>query len=67
MNFKNPKYIVFGVITFIIIFLMNYLGSDAADKLSRALLTAFAAVIGLGLGMWIYSKRDQNDERNNFD
>lgn len=35
---------------------MNYLGSDAPDKFSRALLTAFAAVIGLGVGMWIYSK-----------
>lgn len=46
---------------------MNYIGNDAPDKLSRALLTAFAAVIGLGIGMWIYSKRDQNDERNNFD
>ncbi len=67
MNFKNPKYIVFGIITFIIIFLMNYLGSDTPDKLSRALLTAFAAVVGLGAGLWIYSKRDQNDERNNFD
>lgn len=46
---------------------MNYIGNDAPDKLSRALLTASAAVIGLGVGMWIYSKRDQNDERNHFD
>ena len=46
---------------------MNYIGNDAPDKLSRALMTAAAAVIGLGIGMWIYSKRDQNDERNNFD
>lgn len=64
---QNPKYIVFGVITFIIIFLMNYLGNDAPDKLSRALLTAVAAVVGLGLGMWIYSRRDKDDERNHFD
>ncbi len=46
---------------------MNYIGNDAEDKLSRALMTAFAAVIGLGIGMWIYNKRDKNDERNNFD
>lgn len=46
---------------------MNYIGNDSPDKLSRALMIAFAGVIGLGLGMWIYSKRDQNDERNNFD
>ncbi|MFC0343157.1 hypothetical protein [Epilithonimonas hispanica] len=67
MNFKNPKYIVFGIITFVIIFLMNFLGSDAPDKLYRAILTASVSVVGLLLGLWIYSKRDQNDERNNFD
>ena len=61
------KYILIAIITFIIIFLMNFIGNDAPDKLSRALLTASAAVIGLAVGMWIYSKRDQNDERNNFD
>ena len=67
MMMKNPKYILIAAITFIIIFLMNYIGNDSPDKLSRALLTSFSAVIGLGIGMWIYSKRDQNDERNNFD
>lgn len=66
MNVKI-KYFFIGIITFVIIFLMNYIGNDAPDKLSRALMTASAAVIGLGIGMWIYSKRDQNDERNNFD
>lgn len=63
----NLKYILIGIITFIIIFLMNFIGNDAPDKLYRALLTASAAVVGLGIGMWIYSKRDQNDERNKFD
>lgn len=66
MNVKI-KYALIGIITFIIIFLMNFIGNDAADKLSRALMTASAAVVGLGIGMWIYNKRDQNDERNNFD
>lgn len=66
MNAKI-KYALIGIITFVIIFLMNFIGSDYPDKLSRALLTASAAVVGLGIGMWIYSKRDQNDERNNFD
>ena len=63
----NLKYILIGIITFIIIFLMNFIGNDAPDKLYRALLTASAAVVGLGIGMWIYSRRDQNDERNKFD
>lgn len=67
MNASILKYTLIGVITFVIIFLMNFVGNDAPDKLSRALLTASAAVVGLGIGMWIYSKRDQNDERNNFD
>ncbi|KFC20120.1 hypothetical protein [Chryseobacterium sp. FH1] len=67
MNLKNPKYILIGIITFAIIFLMNYVGNDAPDKLSRALLTASAAVIGLGVGMWIYHKRGRNNERDNFD
>ncbi|WP_028122059.1 hypothetical protein [Epilithonimonas tenax] len=67
MNSSLIKYILIGVITFVIIFVMNFIGNDAPDKLSRALLTASAAVVGLGIGMWIYSKRDQNDERNNFD
>ena len=67
MNASILKYTLIGVITFVIIFLMNFIGNDAPDKLSRALLTASAAVVGLGIGMWIYSKRDQNDERNNFD
>jgi len=66
MNAKI-KYTLIAIITFVIIFLMNYVGNDAPDKLSRALMTASAAVIGLGTGMWIYSRRDQNDERNNFD
>lgn len=65
MNFK-PKYIVFGVLTFVIIFLMNYLGSNTPDKLSRALLTAFAAVVGLGIGLWFY-KRDKNNNHPDFD
>lgn len=64
---KNPKYILIAAITFIIIFLMNYIGNDLPDRLYRALLTASVSVVGLGIGLWIYNKRDQNDERNNFD
>lgn len=45
---------------------MNYLGNDAPDKLSRALMTAFAAVIGLAIGMWFY-KRDKNNNHPDFD
>ncbi len=67
MKLTLTKYILIGIITFVIIFLMNYIGSDYPDKLYRASLTASVSVVGLGIGLWIYSKRDQNDERNNFD
>lgn len=67
MNLKNPKYILFGVITFIIIFLMNYIGNDAPDKLYRASLTAGVSAVAFIIGLWIYDKRDKNDERNHFD
>lgn len=67
MKLTLTKYILIGIITFVIIFLMNYIGSDYPDKLYRAFLTASVSVVGLGVGLWIYSKRDQNDERNNFD
>ena len=66
MNFKNPKYILFGVVTFVIVFLMNYIGSDLPDRLYRALLTAFTSVIGLGLGLWFYN-RNKDDKHPDFD
>jgi len=66
MNFKNPKYILFAVITFAIIFLMNYIGSDAPDKLSRALLTAFVSAVCFIIGLWIYN-RNKNDRHPDFD
>lgn len=67
MNFKNPKYILFGIVTFIIVFLMNYIGNDAPDKLYRAILTASVSAVAFIIGLWIYDRRDKNDERNNFD
>ena len=67
MMMKNPKYILIAAITFIIIFLMNYIGNDSPDKMYRAVLTASVSAVCLIIGLWIYSKRDQNDERNNFD
>ena len=68
MNIKSPKFFIAAAITFIILFLMNYIGSQEADKLSRALLTAFAGVVGLTIGMWfVYKNRDDNRNQQNFD
>ncbi|MGC4129695.1 MAG: hypothetical protein QM564_09090 [Bergeyella sp.] len=68
MNIKSYKFAIVAVITFIILFLMNYIGSEEADRLSRALLTAFAGVIGLTIGMWfVYKNRDDNGNQQHFD
>lgn len=68
MNIKSPKFLIVAAVTFIILFLMNYIGSQEVDKLSRALLTAFAGVVGLTIGMWfVYKNKDDNGEKPNFD
>ena len=41
------KFLVVAAITFIILFLMNYIGNDQADKLERALMTAVAGVVAI--------------------
>ena len=66
MNF-NPKYILFGVITFIIIFLMNFLGNDAPDKLYRALLTAGVSAVCFIIGLMIYNKMGDKKDHQDFD
>lgn len=68
MNIKSRNFAVVAAITFVILFLMNYLGNTSPDKLYRALLTAFAGVVGLTLGMWfVYKNRDDNGNKPNFD
>ena len=58
---KNPKYYLIIALTFVIVFLMNYLGSDAPDKVSRALLNGFAGAVGISIGLVIYN-RSKNDK-----
>lgn len=55
-------------ITFVILFLMNYIGNDLPDKLQRALMTAFAGVVGLTIGLFILNKgRNDKNPPQNFD
>lgn len=61
MKIFGRNHIIISVITFVILFLMNYLGNDQADKLERALMTAGAGVIGLSLGLFILN-RGKNDK-----
>lgn len=68
MKLFSTAHIIVSVITFVILFLMNYLGSEAADKLSRALLNAAAGVIGLSVGMFIlYKNKDDKNPPDKFD
>jgi hypothetical protein len=47
---------------------MNYIGNDLPDKLQRALMTAFAGVVGLTIGLFILNKgRNDKNPPQNFD
>lgn len=61
MNIKSTKYLIIAGITFVILFLMNYLGNNEDDKLYRALLTATMGVVGLTIGLWFMNKNKEND------
>jgi hypothetical protein len=49
------------VITFVIVFLINYIGNTQPDKLQRALLNGLGGMVGLTIGMMIYN-RSKNDQ-----
>jgi amino acid transporter len=61
MKLFGRNHILICVFTFAILFLMNYLGNEAADKIEGALMTASAGVIGLTVGLLIMNK-GKNDK-----
>lgn len=61
MKLFGKNHIIICVITFAILFLMNYLGNDQPDKIERALMIAGAGVIGLSIGLVIMN-RGKNDK-----
>jgi amino acid permease len=68
MKLFGKNHIIISVITFVILFLMNYIGNDLPDKVERALMTAFAGVVGLSLGLFILNKgKNDNKPPQNFD
>ncbi|KMQ59236.1 hypothetical protein ACM39_18525 [Chryseobacterium sp. FH2] len=68
MKLFRKNHIIISIITFVILFLMNYIGNDSPDKMQRALLTAFAGVIGLSVGLFILNKgKNDNSPPQNFD
>ncbi len=66
MEIKSVKFLVVLVITFVIVFLMNYIGNTQPDKLQSALLNGLGGMVGLTIGMIIYnrSKNDQSDPQH---
>ena len=60
MEIKSVKFLVVLVITFVIVFLMNYIGNTQPDKLQSALLNGLGGMVGLTIGMMIYN-RSKND------
>lgn len=67
MKLFGTKHVILCVITFAILFAMNYLGNDLPDKLERALLTAVAGVVGLSIGIFILYKAKDDKPHDNFD
>jgi amino acid transporter len=61
MKLFGKNHLIICVITFAILFLMNYLGNNEADKLQRALMIGAAGVIGLSIGLFIMNK-GKNDK-----
>ena len=67
MDIKSTKFLVIAAITFVVLFLMNYLGNDLPDKLERASMTAVAGVVGLTIGMWFVHRNSKDDTYHDFD
>lgn len=61
MEIKSVKFLVVLVITFVIVFLMNYIGNTQPDKLQSAILNGLGGMVGLTIGMIIYN-RSKNDQ-----
>ncbi|WP_374461585.1 hypothetical protein [Chryseobacterium taeanense] len=68
MKLFGKNHLIICVITFAILFLMNYLGNNEADKLQRALMIGAAGVIGLSIGLFIMNKgKDDKTPPHDFD
>lgn len=65
MKILSKRFLVIALLTFVILFLMNFLGSNEPDKLLRAIMIGIAGVIGLAIGMrFIYPNQEDNTHQD---
>ena len=68
MKLFGKNHIIISAITFIILFLMNYIGNNEPDKIQSAIMIAGAGVIGLTIGLFVLNKnKDDNNPPQDFD
>lgn len=68
MKLLGKNHIIISIITFVILFLMNFIGNNQPDKLQSALMIACAGVIGLTIGLFILNKgKDDKTPPPDFD
>ena len=67
MDIKSPRFLVILAITFIILFLMNYIGNNQPDRIQQGLMTAVAGSIGLTIRMWSVHRNSKDDTHHDFD
>lgn len=66
MKINSIKFWIGCIITFVLLFLMNYIGNDETDKIQRSILTGLGGVVGLILGTFIFRNKGSQPP-NEFD
>ena len=61
MEIKSFKFLLVLIITFVILFLMNYIGNSRPDKLQTAIMNGAAGMVAMTIGMFFYN-RGKNDK-----
>lgn len=61
MKIKSFKFLIILIATFVILFLMNYIGNSRPDKLQTALMNGVAGMVGITIGIYFYN-RGKNDK-----
>ena len=68
MKIKSYQFLGALAITFILVFLMNYIGNTKPDRLSTAVLNGLGGMLGLTMGMYIYNRgKNDNTPPETFD